>query len=269
VNSHDQFRELIEAYAIGSLDSADRALLEAHLATGCAECAKALEEARWLVSQLAYLAPNAEPSDILKGRLLQTVRAEAAGGLVRQQPDRGTGIPWWLWAGVAALLLFSVYSAWNEQRLRSAVANLQQQAETQRAERLKLEQQLHVAKLQAQEAMIWMDPKSKKIMLPPKDPKMPQLEAMWHPELGLCVRGWKVPSPGDNRVLQLWLIPKKAGGKPMPSVTFWPDASGTFSAMVENPPDAMSDTQALAITEEPMGGSPQPTSSPMWVGGVS
>jgi len=69
-------------------------------------------------------------------------------------------------------------------------------------------------------------------------------------------------------VLQLWLIPK-AGGKPMPSVTFWPDASGTLSAMVENPPDAMSDTQALAVTEEPIGGSQQPTGAPMWVGGVS
>jgi anti-sigma-K factor RskA len=268
VNSHDQFRELIEAYAIGSLDSADRALLEAHLATGCAECAKALEEARWLVSQLAYLAPNAEPSDMLKGRLLQTVRAEAAGGLMRQQPVHGTPIPWWLWAGVAALLIFSVLSARNEQRLRQTVAELQHQAKLQQAERERLEAELGEATTHLHEAMIWSDPKSKKIMLPPKDPKMPQLEAMWHPELGLCVRGWKVPTPGDNRVLQLWLIPK-AGGKPMPSVTFWPDASGTFSAMVENPPDAMSDTQALAITEEPMGGSPQPTSSPMWVGGVS
>jgi hypothetical protein len=268
VNTHDQFRELIEAYAIGSLDSTDRALLEAHLASGCAECAKALEEARWLVSQLAYLAPNAEPSDMLKGRLLQTVRAEAANGPALEPEVRGAAIPWWLWVGVAALLLFSVYSAWNEQHLRNAVANLQQQAETQRLERQKLEEQLRTAKLQAHEAMIWMDPKSKKIMLPSKDPKMPQLEAMWHPELGLCVRGWKVPSPGEKRVLQLWLIPK-AGGKPMPSVTFWPDASGTFSAMVENPPDAMSATQALAVTEEPMGGSPQPTSAPMWVGGVS
>jgi hypothetical protein len=268
VNSHDQFRELLEAYALGSLDSADRALLEAHLASGCVECAKALEEARWLVSQLAYLAPNAEPSDMMKGRLLQTVRAEAAGGAVRPQAVRGAEVPWWLWAGVAALLLFSVYSAWNEQHLRNAVANLQLQAEAQRAERQKLEEQLRVVKLQAHEAMIWMDPKSKKIMLPSKDPKMPQLEAMWHPELGLCVRGWKVPSPGEKRVLQLWLIPK-AGGRPMPSVTFWPDASGTFSAMVENPPDAMSATQALAVTEEPMGGSQQPTSAPMWVGGVS
>jgi hypothetical protein len=265
VNSHDQFRELIEAYAMGSLDAADRALVEAHLATGCAECAKALEEARWLVSQLAYLAPNAEPSDILKGRLLQTVRSEAA----QQSAVRGASIPWWLWAGVAALLAFSVYSAWNEQQLRRAVANLQQQAEAQRAERQKLEQELLTAKLQAHEAMIWSDPKSKKIMLPAKDPTMPQLEAMWHPEMGLVVRGWKVPNPGDKRVLQLWLIPKKPGGKPMPAMTFWPDANGEFSAMVENPPDTMSDTQALAITEEPIGGSSQPTSAPMWVGGVS
>jgi hypothetical protein len=138
----------------------------------------------------------------------------------------------------------------------------------QRAERRNLEQELVAAKTQAHEAMIWSDPKSVKIMLRPKDPKMPELEAMWHPELGLCVRGWKVPSPGDKRILQLWLIPK-AGKKPMPSMTLWPDANGTFTVMVETPPDAMSDTQALAITEEPIGGSPQPTSAPMWIGGVS
>lgn len=268
MNTHDQFRELTEAYAMGSLDAGERAALEAHLAAGCSECEKALEEARWLVSQLAYLAPNAEPSDMLKGRLLQTVRAEAAGNPAAVPATGGTAVPWWLWAGVAALLLFSVYSAWSERQLRGTVANLQQQADAQRAERQQLEQQLRAAKLQTQEAMIWMDPKSKKIMLQPKDPNLPQLEAMWHPELGLCVRGWKVPSPGEKRMLQLWLISKKSG-KPMPSMTFWPDANGTFSAMVENPPDTMSDTQALAITEEPIGGSPQPTSAPMWVGGVS
>jgi len=269
VNSHDKFRDLIEAYAIGSVDASERAALEAHLAGNCRECVKALEEARWLVSQLAYLAPNAEPSDMLKGRLLQTVRAEAPSGAARESGVRSTTVPWWLWAGVAALLLFSVYSTWSERKLRNEIGYLQKQTEAQQAERQKLEQELVVAKTEAHEAMIWSDPKSKKIMLPPKDPTMEPLEAMWHPEMGLVVRGWKVPSPGDKRVLQLWLIPKKQGGKPMPLVTFWPDASGKFSAMVENPPDVMSDTQALAITEEPIGGSPQPTSTPMWVGGVS
>ena len=269
MSTHDEFRELIEAYAIGSLDAADRAALESHLASGCPECVQSLEEARWVVSQLAYLAPNAQPSEMLKGRLLQTVRSEVAGKPLREPTARSAAVPWWLWAGVAALLVFSVYSAWNDQHLRSIVANLQQQADAQRAERQKLELDLREAKAQAHAAMIWSDPKSKKIMLPPKDPSMPQLEAMWHPQMGLVVRGWKVPSPGEKRVLQLWLIPKKGGAKPMPAMTFWPDASGTFSAMVENPPDTMSDTQALAITEEPIGGSPQPTSTPMWVGDVS
>ena len=73
----DQFRELIEAYALGALDPQERVSLEAHLASGCADCAKALGEAAWLVSQLAYLVPEAQPPGMLRGRLLQTVRAEA------------------------------------------------------------------------------------------------------------------------------------------------------------------------------------------------
>jgi len=39
--------------------------------------------------------------------------------------------------------------------------------------------------------------------------------------------------------------------------------------IVDDPPEVMADTKALAVTEEPMGGSLQPTSTPMWVGGVS
>jgi len=53
VSKCDQFRELIEAYALGALDAEERAGFEAHLASGCQNCAKAVEEARWLVSQLA------------------------------------------------------------------------------------------------------------------------------------------------------------------------------------------------------------------------
>ena len=274
VSEHEQIRELIEAYALGALDAQERAALEAHLAGGCAECVKALEEARWAASQLAYLAPEAQPSEMLKGRLLQTVQAEVAHSASAPAGGRRYEIPrynepWWLWAGVAALLIFSAYLIWNTGRLQKQIGTLRAQVDAQVRARVRLDQELAAAKTQAHEAMIWSDPKSVKIKLPAKDPKMPMLEAMWHPEMGLCVKGWNVPSAGKNRVLQLWLIPKKAGAKPMPSMTFWPDASGTFTAMVENPPVGMAETQALAITEEPMGGSLQPTGTPMWVGGVS
>ena len=75
--------------------------------------------------------------------------------------------------------------------------------------------------------------------------------------------------PSGNRTLQLWLIPKTPGAKPMPSMMVRPDANGKFVFLVADPPDAMDATKALAITEEPAGGSPQPTSPPIWVGAIA
>ena len=55
----------------------------------------------------------------------------------------------------------------------------------------------------------------------------------------------------------------------MPSMMTWPDANGKLVMLVSNPPESMEATKAIAITEEPEGGSPGPTTTPLWVGGVS
>ncbi|MGB9464742.1 MAG: anti-sigma factor [Candidatus Acidiferrum sp.] len=259
-----QFRELIEAYALGALDPQDRSALDAHLATGCVDCAKAVEEARWLVSQLAYTAPEAAPSDMLKGRLMQTVRAEAQAK-PHVMPPRIV-IPIWLWAGVAALLAFSIYSAWNTRRLQYEIRQANDRAATLLQEHQKTEQELALAK---REAMILMDPSSVKIALAGLDAQGPQLEAKWHPQLGICVMGENIPMPSPHHVLQLWFIPKAPGAKPMPSMMIRPDANGKFVLLVSNPPESMNATKALAISEEPEGGSPWPTTTPRWSGGVS
>ncbi len=260
----EQFREMFEAYALGALDAQERAALEAHLATGCKDCAKAVEEARWLVSQLAYLAPAAAPSDMLKGRLMQTVRAEAQSAKGTASAKRG--IPVWMWAGVAALLIFSVYSAWNAQRLEKEIQIANERAATLLQQRHDLEAQREAAE---REATILIDPASVKIALASSDPQAPKLEAAWHSQLGIVLTGQKIPVPSGNRVLQLWLIPKASGGKPIPSLTVRPDTDGKFTLLVASPPELMAATKALAITEEPAGGSPQPTSTPRWVGGIS
>jgi len=265
VKNCDQFQEMFEAYALGALDSAERAALEAHLATGCKDCAKAIEEARWLVSQLAYLAPQAAPSDMLKARLLQTVRAEARQA-AKLSASPKPAIPFWMWAGVAALFVFSVYSAWNAEQLRKDIRATNERAAAILKQRQDLETQLESAKL---EAVILTDPASVNIALASSDPKTPQLEAKWHSKLGIVLTGQKIPAPSGNRVLQLWLIPKTPGGKPIPSLTLRPDADGKFVLLVSNPPELIAQTKALAITEEPAGGSPAPTTTPRWVGGVS
>jgi anti-sigma-K factor RskA len=264
VKNCKQFVEMFEAYALGALDAADRAALEAHLATGCQDCAKAVEEARWLVSQLAYLAPEAAPSDMLKGRLMQTVRAEAQAAR-RSSPSKA-GIPSWMWAGVAALVLLTLYSTWNVQRMRREIQAANERAALILQQRRELQAQLDAEKITA---AILVDPASVKIALASSDSQTPQLEAKWHSQLGIVLTGQKIAAPSGNRVLQLWLIPKAAGGKPVPSLTVRPDADGKFVLLVSNPPGIMTQTKALAITEEPEGGSAQPTPPIRWVGGVS
>jgi len=264
VSNCDQFREMYEAYALGALDAAERAAFEAHLATGCPDCTRAVAEARWVVSQLAYLAPEAAPSDMLKGRLMKTVRAE--GAETKGAASAKTAIPVWLWAGVAALLLVTAYSEWDSVRLRNEIRQTNERTAALLQQRRNLEAQLEIAK---REASILMDPSSVKVALTAKNPQMPALEAMWHSQMGLVLTGQRVPMPSGKRVLQLWLIPKAPGSKPMPSMTIRPDADGKLMLLVANPPEVMAETKALAITEEPEGGSTQPTTTPAWVGGLS
>jgi anti-sigma-K factor RskA len=268
VSERDQYRELIEAHALGALDEQERASLEAHLAFGCPECTKALAEARHLVTQLVYLAPPAEPSEMLRARLLQKVRAEASAAGAEAEAVRASRspVPLWLWVAVAALLVFSVYSTWKARQLEGNIQNLVGVLTDQAKQNQQLTQELIAARHQAQ---MLTDPASKKFTIWPSDKQMPKLEATWHPAMGIYVTGQQIPMPSTNRVLQLWLIPKAPGSKPMPSRTFSPDAKGKVELMVSDPPEVMAQTKALAITEEPMGGSPQPTSTPMWVGGVS
>ena len=279
-----QFREMYEAYALGALDPPERAALEAHLATGCAECAKAVAEARWLVSQLAYLAPEASTSDMLKGHLIQTVRSESksksSSPVATGPTTTPTGIPYWLSAGIAALLLLTLYFAWEAHRLKQELraANERNQRNEQMVagtenERAASQQELtamqeQMAKMRRENAIL-TDPASVKITLAAQKIQAPQMVAMWHAKYGIVLTGQKVPMPSGNRVLQLWLIPKAPGGKPMPSMTVRPDANGNFVILVSNPPAAGSDTKALAITEEPAGGSAAPTTTPKWVGAMS
>lgn len=276
MSSCDQFRELYEAYALGALDAAERLELEKHLATGCVECTQGIAEARWIVSQLAYLSPDSTPSDMLKGRLMQTVRAEAKGfGSSTAAPFPTavkTAIPWWMWAGVAALLLITLGSVWNSQRLQGELtardrnlAEMQQGYSDMQKKMQAMETQVTAMQ---QETAILSNPSAHKFMLDPQKITGPQLVAMWDKQNGVMVEGTKVPMPAPNHVLQLWMIPKDPSAKPMPFVALRPDNSGRLIMLVSDPPDP-SIVKALAITEEPAGGSLQPTSAPRWVGAMT
>lgn len=255
----DPFREMYEAYALGALDAGEREAFEAHLRSGCTDCARAIDEARWLVSQLAYLAPEAEPPAMLKGRLMQQVRADAAQAN-RAQPKRAA-VPVWMWAGVAALVVMSLYTTWEARRL-------ERELQAARAEAAALKR---IAEEQAaidREQIIVFDPASVQIQMPPLAKGEPPMRAYWHAKLGILVAGLKTPAPPRGRALQLWLIPKAPGSKPLSAGLFTQRADGSLMVLVPNPQEGMAGTKLLAITEEPEGGSPQPTGEPRWTGTV-
>jgi anti-sigma-K factor RskA len=264
VNNCDQFREQIEAYALGALDIDERTGLDAHLASGCVNCTKAVEEERWLVTQLAYLAPDQAPPLLLKERLMRTVRADAAASRRSVLVFRSWSM--WAWIGVAALIIFALYSGWGARRSRDQAHQAKNDAAEAQQDRQRLQEQLTLAQ---REVDILTDPASVKITLRPQNPQIPALDCAWHSELGIVVTGQHIGAPSGNHVLQLWLIPKTVGATPVPSLTKRPGVDGKFVLAVFSPPKVMADTKALAITEEPAGGSLQPTSAPIWVGGVS
>ena len=262
--TRDPFLELLESYALGALDRQERSSVEAHLATGCAECSKSLDEARWLVSELAYLAPEAQPSDTLRGRLLKTVRDDVTN---RRPPvPASPPTPFWMWAAVAAAVLFAFYNLYQERSLRLAIRQTQDALDQQVELQKKASQELALAR---REAIILTDSRSVRISMPAGQSDLPALQATWHAALGILVSGESLRVPRDNRTLQLWLIPKAVGAKPIPSLAARPDADGKFHMLVQNPPRTQGDTKALAITEEPAGGSQAPTTAPIWVGAVA
>jgi anti-sigma-K factor RskA len=266
---------LLQAYALGALDGPEREALEVHLATPCPDCVAELAEARWVVSQLAYTAPEAAPSDMLRGRLMQIVRSEAAASRPAGDSTSSSkpAVPFWMWAAVAALLLLTLYSAWNARQLQEQIRDVNERAIAQLHSREKIEQELAAARQEAaqikREADILADPTSVKIAMATSAADSGPLQANWNPRLGLVVSGSQIPQPAGSRVLQLWIIPKTAGAKPVPVEVNRPDANGSFVMVVANPPEALADAKALAVSEEPAGGSPQPTTTPKWVGGVS
>lgn len=170
-----------------------------------------------------------------------------------------------MWAAAAAVVLVAVHNFREAQStsevIRQTQAALEEQVELQK----RSAQEVALAR---REALILTDPQSIRIEMPSAKAGLPGLHVRWHAALGMVIYGEKLPVPNGTGTLQLWLVPKPAGARPVPFLVVRPDRNGKFHMLVENPPASVRNTKALTITEEPEGGSPQPTTPPIWVGAV-
>jgi anti-sigma-K factor RskA len=263
----EQLAPLYEEYALGVLEGDERAEIEAHLARSCPQCTRGIAEARGVVAQLARTAPVAQPPAALRGKILDAARSSADAtrkvtALEKPSPKRAM-FPMWAWAAAAALALVTGYTIRQMEMQTTQLADLRKQMRLATLQSQALQNQLEQGRMVAS---VMMSPDSMPLKLMPKDKNMPMVHAYLHPHMGVAITADQMPSMAPARTLQLWFVPKT--GKPMSVAIFRPDAQGQI-ALVAPVNMPRNEIAALAITEEPAMGSPQPTSAIAWMAQVN
>lgn len=102
--------ELVAAYALNALDDEDRATFEEHLGD-CEQCTAALADLRDTAAALAFVPETVAPPAALRGRILETARAERTNVVPLHRAARRT---WGVGAVAAVAVAAAVALAiWN------------------------------------------------------------------------------------------------------------------------------------------------------------
>jgi anti-sigma-K factor RskA len=266
--THEEFDELLALHAIGALDGDDRERLEAHLATGCAACAADLAEFERAGALLAWAPAPVTPPAALRERLLDSleVRPATPRGPIPFPPRIQSGAPRSRPAAVAAAAVLLAAAAIAIVFLTTALIaaqskldeSIRQLADARTREREK------EAKLEKQDRMLGVvaDPGVRIVPLSAGATAASSISVAWNAKAqrGLLVAR-NLPKVAPNRSYELWLI---ADGKPVPAAVFNTDGDG--NAVIETDRIPAAAPQMFAITEEPAGGSPAPTTTPKYTG---
>lgn len=244
---------LAAAYALGILSPEEARSFEQVLATSEA-ARREVAEYREVSALLALESPDAVPPAALRNKVLARVGLERVIALPAPPPPARPALLPWLAA--AAALIAAVGLGWSLQRSRAELASRDQAIASLRTELAAREQTLS-----AREATLnaILEPGVKLSVLISATTAKPAMQMFVNQSRGIAIaNAVNLPALATGRTYQLWFIPK--AGKPIASVTF--NSESTGRALVQNialPPGTV--LTAAAITEEPAGGSAQPTSA--------
>ena len=263
---------------LDALEGDELAAFEARLAED-AELQHLVDEARASTLVLAESLPDFQPPEHLRDRVLTEMRSsKSAGG---RRPDIGAGgrtadlakkgdgddsprnrarstAPWLLLAASVAGLLW-LGNANRELVERSAT--LEEQLDSVRASLGNA--QIALARFDSMTAAL-SGPNVQVASL--TGDTEPSLRLIWNRDRNLLlVAAQNLPPLPENRTFQLWGI--RGNEAPVSLGVF--DTGPEGDALVTLQAAAAEDYDVSAITEEPAGGSPQPTSTPFLVGAWS
>ena len=260
-------------YALGALDDGDRASFENHLAT-CDVCAAEVRELKDVAGLLAMAAPRVAPPPTLRDRILSDARAVRPIAIVakaatqppgpvakpheevrRAAPPKrewGTFAPW---LAAAAAIVVAVYLGQQRQSERTARDAAQQALASARRTL-----DSTTSALARRDSLIasLVAPDVQAITVSGSGPA-PSAKYYLDRRAGrIVIAASSLPPAASGRTYQLWGI--ETGKPPVSLGTFNTDSSGRALESLAVPAGLR--IAVTAVTDEPTGGSPQPTTTP-------
>ena len=222
----EELQQDYTSYALGIAGEPERSEIADHLANKCPNCVPGIASAMATVTAMSGLVHVSHPPRRLRRRIMSSIERE---------PSRwrlGVLIPWALTAALS-LALVSI-----------GITGRRQSGDT--------------AKLQ-QALSILNDPATRDVAFGETE-KPSKGRVFVSPSKGVVFIGASLPTIDSSKTFELWVIPAK--GNPIPAGLFQsqPDATAVYVH-----PGPVENAAAIAVTVEPGGGSPQPTTTPFIV----
>jgi len=233
----EELRDEYGAYSLGIAEDPERAEIAEHLTRNCAVCVPGVRKAMAMVTAMSNMEAPVEPPGSLRDRVIGMVDRERVErpGVVEPRAKRSFSffLPWAACAAMAVALLAVVLST---RRPNPDTAKL------------------------TEALAILNDPATKQVTF--GETATPSRGRVFvSGGKGVLFIGASLPTIAPDKRFELWVIPAK--GNPVPAGTFnrEPDATAVYVW----PGPVQGDAAALAVTVEPEGGSPQPTTTPFLV----
>jgi anti-sigma-K factor RskA len=261
-NEHP-WTEYAASYALGALDPAERAEFETHLA-GCAACRSEVQSYQEVTGLLAQSAPPRSAPAHLKARVLEEARRVRPITLQTGQrvtppgvgPARFAVRVSWLAAAAMLILAAGIGVFYRSERSARILASAG--ADSARAELAAARNQ--IARSDSLIATL-LAPDVQTTTLAGQG-RPPSARLYFNPtRRAVVVATFDLPPAPAGRTYQLWGIVN--GKSPVSLGTF--NTQRDARAVITLPVPA-TQFDVAAVTEEPAGGSPQPTTQPFLVG---
>jgi hypothetical protein len=280
--THEAASEALEALALDALDASEREGVLAHV-VGCAECQRELAALESTASEMALAVPPLPMPPAQRDRIRARLLARAAADrefteplaaqtppparpsdvVALRAPRRGMSAAAWMAMAAGLVAIAGIGGFLRASRERDAMRRSLQVAQAERAARLAAVDSLRTTLEDRDRVIANLTGAQVAVMtLASQSPTSPTGRMFWdqaHDAWTFVAH--RVPVPKAGRTYQLWLVTPTAK---ISAGTFVPKPNGEVlvRATYALPKDSLA---AVAVTDEPTGGSPQPTTAPMMV----